>query len=164
MAEEEKKEEEGGNKTLLILGIIIGIAVGGGAVYTFLGQQAPTAEVEEEVEEEKPKRIEYPNMEFKKVAVPVYTIRRGKPYEAGNYILDFNIQVEPDHFDHVVKYRVEFQQAFLSALNKNDVMQDGSMSIIDYNKASSVLTAAAKRVVNASYVHNVIIINAVKVP
>lgn len=154
--------EEGGSKILLILGILIGVAIGGGVVYTYLDQQNPKTD-EEKQEEEIPTAIEYEMMEFKKMAAPVYTMRRGKPYEAGNFILDFNILAESDNYNYIVKFRTEFQQAFLSALNKNDVMQDGSMSIMDYGKASDVLTAAAKSVVGAKYVHKVVVVNAVKV-
>ena len=68
--------------------------------------------------------------------------------------------------DNVIKIRrADFQirQAFLIAINKNDVMMDGSTTQIDYKKASMHLKAAAVSVVGEGTVENVVIEQSVKI-
>ncbi|WND02236.1 hypothetical protein QGN29_11805 [Temperatibacter marinus] len=156
-------EDGGGSKILLILGIIIGIAAGGGGVFFFLGQQPQSANVEEVEEEEVPDPINYEFIEIDKMTAPVYVERRGKPYEAGSYLLDIRILVKPEHIGYVASLKLEMRQAFLSALYKNELMLDKS-NRLDVTRASEVLTRAAKTVVNDKYIHNVVIHNSHRIP
>lgn len=156
----------GGSKTLLILGLIIGIAIGGGAVFSFLGQQAPEPvanDVNGEPKEPPKKVKELKAMDFDKLSIPVFQTRRGKTYGAGNYIIEFKLMCDPDSHEYVTKFRFALRQEILTALNKYDVMQDGSSMMIDYDKAAKAIHYAANKIVGDDKVEEVIIVNAVKV-
>ncbi len=165
MASDQMDEEagSGGGKTFLILGILIGVAAGGGLGYMFAGQDVVKQSIEqEEVEEVVIEELQF--VKFEKLAVPVFTKRNGRSRPAGNFLLDIVVQVRTE--DNVIKIRrADFQirQAFLIAINKNDVMMDGSTTQIDYKKASMHLKAAAVSVVGEGTVENVVIEQSVKI-
>ena len=166
MASDQMDEEagSGGGKTFLILGILIGVAAGGGLGYMFAGQDVVQHSVDEAEEVENIVIEELRFVKFEKLAVPVFTKRNGRSRPAGNFLLDIVVQVRTEA--NVIRIRrADFQirQAFLIAINKNDVMMEGSTTQIDYTKASKYLKAAAVSVVGKDTVENVIIEQSVKI-
>lgn len=160
----EEEASGGGSKILLILGLIIGIGIGGGVVYFMFGQnQQPPAEGEEKKEVEVKKAEVFEEMQFEKFAIPVFQTRNGRSYDAGNYVIDFTVASKKEHYSYVVGNRLALSQAFLSALNKYNVMKDGTTNVLDYEKAGRALTFAARKVVGKERVHRVFVTKAERI-
>lgn len=165
MSEDTVEDEGGGSgKVLLILGLILGVGIGGGAGYFMSGSggEETPAGAEEKVEEEKPKGDLLP-IDIEKLTVPIYSVRNNSRRFIGNFFVDVRLQVYGQEKQIAVKRaETQLQHAFLSAMSKEDLMAEGSGADIDFDKAAKILKARADAILGAGVVENVSIVKSVR--
>lgn len=163
MSEDAVEEGGGSGKVLLILGLVLGVGIGGGAGYFMSGQDAgaPT-DAEETVKEEKPKGDLLP-IDIEKLTVPIYSVRNDSRRFIGNFFVDVRLQVYGQDKQITVKRaETQLQHAFLSAMSRADLMVEGSGSEIDFDKAARILKARADEILGAGIVEDVSIVKSVR--
>ncbi len=163
MAEDSDVEEKsgGGGKILLIVGLLAGLGIGGGAVFFLLPQGEQGEAVEEEVEEKVP--AELTSITFEKMPVPIYRRHNGQARFIGNFFIDLDVNVEND--ENAVKVRrstTRLKHAFLSEIGTGHLMREDSPTELDVNRAGKVLASAANKVLGDDTVHSVSIITAIR--
>jgi hypothetical protein len=162
LAEDADVEEKsgGGGKILLIVGLLTGLGIGGGAVF-FLLPQGEQGEAVEEIEDKAP--VELTSITFEKMPVPIYRRHNGQARFIGNFFIDLDVNVEND--ENAVKVRrstTRLQHAFLSEIGTGHLMREDSPTELDVNRAGKVLASAANKVLGDDTVHSVSITTAIR--
>ncbi|MCJ9430403.1 hypothetical protein [Kordiimonas marina] len=159
------ESESGSGKMLLVLGLLGGLAVGGGLGY-FYSKQFGSHEGATTTSEAKPAKAEGKllSVPFDRLAVPIYMHANGSSRFVGNYFVD--IKVETHGEENQIKIRKaqpQLQQAFLSAISKNDMMRDDAPLEIDVDKAGDILKKKADEVLGPGVAERVLIMSALRV-
>ncbi|TNE60649.1 MAG: hypothetical protein EP335_18620 [Alphaproteobacteria bacterium] len=162
-----KMDSQGGGsgKMLLVLGLLGGLALGGGLGYFYSKQSGgdqPTANGEHAAKPEKPKG-ELMSVVFERLAVPIYSHRNDSSRFVGNYFVDITVETRGnDNQITVKKAEPRLQHAFLSAISKNDLMREDAPLELDVDKAGTVLKDKADEVLGAGIVERVLVTNAMR--
>ncbi|NVJ98096.1 MAG: hypothetical protein HWE25_08090 [Alphaproteobacteria bacterium] len=162
MSQDEVAGSEGGgsSKVFLVLGLLAGVALGGGLSYYYFNTQVPASE--EEAREVKPKGPVH-SIRFERIAVPIYLTSGNSRRFIGNYFIDLAVEVRGD--DNQITIRrseTQLQHAFIAAISQNDLMREDSPLELDHEKVSSVLKARANSVLGSNIVQNVAILNSMR--
>ncbi len=156
-------EEGGGGKALLIVGIVLGIAMGAGLGYFVFSGSEKGADVSQESEviaDEKMLTIS-----FERVALPIYLTRSngGRARFIGNYFLDISIEVEGDDDQaRVNRARAPLTQAFISSISKGGFLQEGTTEV-DYPTATQKIKDAGNRLLGDNVIKRVSFTNVMRV-
>ncbi|WP_374763817.1 hypothetical protein [Yunchengibacter salinarum] len=161
-------------KMLIILGILVGLAIGIGGGYIAFAQlglagggKTPDKSTSEETA--KPAEPEGPDnpvaVQFRRISVPVYTRRNGNSRFAGNYFIDVDMIVDGEgHKARVEARTARIQHRMITVLTNHDVMKDGSQVELDTNKVADLLKAEVNALLSEKLIHSVEVINAVRMP
>ncbi|MEX0300657.1 MAG: hypothetical protein AB3N28_16400 [Kordiimonas sp.] len=164
MAEEAEIEEGGSSKVFLILGLLLGVAFGGGAGYYFSGgnEAQPT---ENGAEKTAPVRKELIAVPFERLAVPIYSSRDSRRRFLGNYFINANVMVDGEANQIAIKRSLaQLQHGFISSISKTDVTKEGSPSELDLDKLADVFKKKATEIMGAGVVESVAITEAILMP
>ncbi len=154
----------GSGKMLLVLGLLGGIAIGGGLGYYYSKQNAEHGggnEVKKEVAKPKGKLL---TIDFERLVVPIYQKRESGPSRfIGNYFVDFSVEVRGEDKQIAVKRsEPQLRHAFLSTISKTDLMREDDPFQLDPEKAGEALKATADKVMGSGVVQRVTISNAMR--
>lgn len=165
MSQDDMIETEGGGsgKVFLVLGLLAGVAIGGGFSYYYFGSQGGDSAAQEKVEKKKPKGQAF-NIKFERVAVPIYLRRDSGTRFLGNYFIDLSLQVYGEQ-DQISVRRMEpqLQHAFISVISSSNLMREDSPMELDNAKAAAAIKKRANEVLGDSIVDSVSILNAMRV-
>lgn len=162
MSQEEisTSEGSGSGKVFLVLGLLAGVALGGGLSYYYFSTQ-PTAE--EAAQEKKKPKGPLLSVEFPRIAVPIYLKDQNRSRFVGNYFVDLAVQVRGnDNQITVRRSEAQLQHAFIAAISQNDLMREDSPLELDHAKVAEVLKAKANSVLGAGTVENISILNSMR--
>ncbi len=154
-------EGSGSGKLFLILGLLGGIAIGGGLGYYYFKSMAPAHEAEAEVK----KKPSGPllTVGFERIAVPIYVKSGNSARFVGNYFVDLAVQVHGNENQILVKRsQPQLQHAFIAAISKNDLMREDSPLQLDHDKVAAVLKKKAAEIVGPNVVENISILNTMR--
>lgn len=153
----------GSGKVFLVLGLLAGVAIGGGFSYYYFGSQGGGDQVEEKVEKKKPKGDAF-DIKFERVAVPIYQHRDGRTRFIGNYFIDLSLQVYGEE-DQISVRRMEpqLQHSFISVISSTNLMREDSPLELDNDKAAAAIKKKANEVLGEQIVDSVAILNAMRV-
>lgn len=163
MAQDEVTSQEagGGGKVFLVMGLLAGVALGGGLSYYYFSNQAPAGE-EGSVEKKVPKGPQF-NIAFPRIAVPIYVKSNNRSRFVGNYFVDLSVQVRGEENQILVRRsEAQLQHAFISAISQTDLMREDSPLELDGEKVSRVLKERANTLLGAGVVENISIINTMR--
>ncbi|WP_020398831.1 hypothetical protein [Kordiimonas gwangyangensis] len=156
-------EPQGGSgKILLVLGLLGGLAVGGGLGYYYSkssaeGQGAPKEEVK--VAPKGP----LIDIDFERIAVPIYAKTDNGQRFLGNYFIDIAVQVRGEKNQIAIKRaETQLQHAFVSAISRNDLMREDSPLELDVDKVGNLLKGKANEVLGGKIVEAVLVKNAMR--
>ncbi len=164
MAEEAEIEEGGSSKVFLILGLLLGVAFGGGAGYYFSGgnDAEPT---EGATEKKAPVRKDLIAVPFERLAVPIYSSQDNRRRFLGNYFINANVMVDGEANQIAIKRSLaQLQHGFISSISKTDVTKEGSPSELDLDKLAEVFKKKATEIMGAGVVESVAITEAILMP
>ncbi|WP_286828536.1 MULTISPECIES: hypothetical protein [Kordiimonas] len=151
----------GSGKLLLILGLLGGIAIGGGLGFYYFKNMAPATEGQEQ-ERKKPSGPLL-TVGFERIAVPIYLRNENSSRFVGNYFVDLAVQVYGNDNQILVKRsQPQLQHAFIAAISQNDLMQEDSPLQLDHDKVAAVLKKKAAEVVGPNVVENISILNTMR--
>ena len=157
-----------GSKTLLLVGLLIGLLIGGGVMLVLdLGAPPPTPE--EMAEKKRRAALEPPKelfpVVFDRLTVPIYAKRSNGPSRyIGNYFIEVKLEVAEERKKiSVERYKDRLQHGFLSAITKGSFMQEGSTTELDLDKIAAALKSKAGEIVGEGIVQNVVVTNARRV-
>lgn len=157
-------ESEGGSgKALLVLGLLGGLALGGGLGY-YYSKNAADSSPDSGTEEVK-KELKGPvlSIDFERVAVPLYSKSDSGSRFLGNYFIDLVVQVRgEDRQIAVRRAETQLQHAFVSAISRADLMREDSPLELDVDKVGRVLQDKANEVLGQGVVEAVLVKNAMR--
>lgn len=164
MAEEAEIEEGGSSKVFLILGLLLGIAFGGGAGYYFSG--GGEAESEQSSREKKaPAKKDLIAVPFERLAVPIYSTQGNRRRFMGNYFINANVLVDGEANQIAIKRSLaQLQHGFISSISKADLMKEGSETELDLDKVAKIFEQKAAEIMGAGVVEDVAITEAILMP
>ena len=159
MAQNPAGEPEGGSgKVFLVLGLLGGLALGGGFGYYFFKNAAPMDEAATQHAKERKKKEPLQSVAFDHVAVPIYARSNNNARFLGNYFVDLVVQVRGD--DNLITVRrseIQLQHSFISAISRNDLMREDSPLELDVDKVGALLTTKANEVLGPGIVEQVLV-------
>lgn len=164
MAEETDIEEGGSSKVFLILGLLLGVAFGGGAGYYFSGgsDSAPEQGSKEKKAPVKKNLIAIP---FERLAVPIYGTQGSRRRFMGNYFINANVLVDGEANQIAVKRSLaQLQHGFISSISKTDMMKEGSEKELDLDKMAKVFEQKAVEIMGPGVVEDIAITEAILMP
>lgn len=151
----------GSGKVFLLLGLLGGIAIGGGLGFYYFKSNAPTDEGEV-VEKAKPKGP-LQTVEFQRIAVPIYMKTENSSRFVGNYFVDLSVQVRGNDNQILIKrYEPQLQHAFIAAISQADLMREDAPLQLDHDKIAQLLKEKAATVVGQGIVENISILNTMR--
>lgn len=162
----EIENETGGSaKGLLIIGLLGGLAIGGGVAYFYTSNKAADSSTEETVTEQKEEVAPLQAIRFERLTVPIYSSASGSSRFVGNFFINIDVLVKSDEdFIAVRRSEPQLQHAFISAISKADLMREGSSQQLDLEKTSIVLKKKANEVLSGNIVADVSVIEALRIP
>tara|TARA_R110002096_G_scaffold126381_9_gene273211 strand:- start:631 stop:1128 length:498 start_codon:yes stop_codon:yes gene_type:complete len=164
MSEEAEIEEGGSSKVFLILGLLLGIAFGGGAGYYFSGGDE-TAPEQGSSEQKKKVQKDLIAVPFERLAVPIYSVQGNRRRFMGNYFINANVLVDGESNQIAIKRSLaQLQHGFISSISKTDVMKADSQSELDLDKLARVFEQKAVEIMGAGVVESVAITEAILMP
>ncbi|MBL4836038.1 MAG: hypothetical protein JKY34_00550 [Kordiimonadaceae bacterium] len=163
MSEADVDEGSSGTK-LVVLGGLLGVAIGGGAAWYFAGGAQPAdPNSPKAVVREAPKELI--SVAFERLVVPVYATRKNRRRLMGNYLIDANIQVDGETHQIAVKRSVaQIQHGFISAISKSELMKTESSRELDTDKLARVLKKKASEIMGPGVIEDVTITAAMLMP
>jgi len=159
-------ESEGGGsgKVFLVLGLLGGLALGGGLGYFYSKQYGAQPDPNAAHEEKAEPKGDLLSVPFDRLAVPIFARAGGSSRFVGNYFVDIKVETRGEENQiKIRKAQPQLQQAFLSAISKNDMMRDDAPLEIDVDKAGDILKKKATEVLGAGVVEKVLITSAMRV-
>jgi hypothetical protein len=157
-------ESGGSAKGLLIMGLVGGLAIGGGGAYFMFKDNlngAPQTEEEAPKKEEKPLQA----VKFERLTVPIYSNRSGSSRFVGNFFINIDVLVRGnDNLIAVRRSEPQLQHAFIAAINRSQLMQEDSPQQLDFEKTAIVLKKKANEVLSGSIVEQVTVVEAMRIP
>ncbi len=158
-------EAGGSARGLLVLGLLGGLAIGGGVAYYFLKDQvsAPDGEqgAEEAVENQEPLQA----VRFERLTVPIYTGSGSSSRYIGNFFMNIDVLVRgEDNLIAVRRSEPQLQHAFISAISSSDLMQANSRQQLDMEKTARLLKKKANEVLGSDAVADVSVVEALRIP
>jgi flagellar basal body-associated protein FliL len=151
----------GGSKVFLVLGLLLGVAIGGGLGYYYFSSQAPEA-AGEQAKKKKPKGPLL-SVTFERIAVPIYVQSGNSNRFVGNYFIDLAVQTRGSENQNAVnRIKPQLQHAFISVISKADLMQEDSPLEIDHDKATAALKDKANEVLGDDIVEAISILSAMR--
>ncbi|WP_417461792.1 hypothetical protein [Kordiimonas sp.] len=152
----------GSGKVLLILGLLGGLALGGGLGYYYSKNTAGNTDTQKEEVKKAPKGPVL-SVDFERVAVPLYSKSDSGARFLGNYFIDLVVQVRgEDRQIAVRRAETQLQHAFVSAISRADLMREDSPLELDVDKVGKVLQAKANEVLGPGVVEAVLVKNAMR--
>ncbi|MFC3051162.1 hypothetical protein [Kordiimonas pumila] len=167
MAEETTVEPEGGSsKVFLVLGLILGVGLGGGAGYYLSASKSEDDNSAEAIHEKEEKKKEpIISIPFENMAVPIYATRNSKRIFVGNYFVNVNVQVRGETRQIAIKRSVsQLTHGFISAISKSDLMDEENRTELDMDKAATILKQKADSIMGNGIVESVTITEAIRMP
>lgn len=167
MSEETETESEGGSgKVFLILGLLVGVAVGGGGGYFMSGDDEAEATGNSKTEKKVAKpRDPLISVPFERISIPIYAERGNSRRFIGNYFVDVDVQVSGETNQIAVKRSIsQLTHGFISAISKANLMSENNPTELDLDKAAKVLKKRADSIMGKGIVSNVVITEAVRMP
>ncbi len=152
----------GSGKIFLVLGLLGGLAVGGGLGYYY---SKSTAEEQQTPKEEVKVAPKGPliDIDFERIAVPIYAKTDSGQRFLGNYFVDVAVQVRGEKNQIAVRRaETQLQHAFVSAISRTDLMREDSPLELDVDKVGQVLQAKANEVLGGKIVEAVLVKNAMR--
>ncbi|WP_262691532.1 hypothetical protein [Kordiimonas aestuarii] len=158
-------ETEGGGsgKVLLVLGLLGGLAVGGGLGYYYSKSAGGGEDGTKTEQVKKAPKGPLIDIDFERIAVPIYAKTENGQRFLGNYFVDLAVQVRGD--DHQIAVRraeTQLQHAFVSAISRTDLMREDSPLELDVDKIGTTLTAKANEILGKGVVEAVRVKNAMR--
>lgn len=156
----------GSAKGLLVLGLLGGLAIGGGGAYFFL-QDRLAPEDPNAVEEEQPQENAEPlqAVRFERLTVPIYANSGGRRRFIGNFFLNIDVLVRGDaNLIAVRRSEPQLQHAFISAISKTSLMREDMPQQLDMDKTSDLLKKTANDLLASNVVSDVSVIEALRIP
>jgi len=148
-------------KLFLLLGLLGGIAIGGGLGFYYFKTMAPEGEAQ--VEEKKKPKGPMQTIGFERIAVPIYLKSQNTTRFVGNYFVDLAVQVYGNENQILVKRsQPQLQHAFISAISQSDLMREDSPLQLDHDKVAAVLKKKAAEIVGPGVVENISILNTMR--
>ena len=156
-------EPQGGSgKILLVLGLLGGLAVGGGLGYYYSKSTAEDHGTPKEEVKAEPKGPLI-DIDFERIAVPIYAKTGNSQRFLGNYFIDIAVQVRGEKNQIAIKRaETQLQHAFVSAISRTDLMREDSPLELDVDKVGSVLQGKANEVLGGNIVEAVLVKNAMR--
>lgn len=157
-----EQQGSGSGKVLLVLGLLGGLAVGGGLGYYYSknagGNEAATKE-EVKVAPKGP----LIDIDFERIAVPIYAKTDNGQRFLGNYFVDIAVQVRGEENQIAVRRaETQLQHAFVSAISRTDLMRADSPLELDVDKVGDLLKRKANEVLGGKIVEAVRVKNAMR--
>ena len=163
MSEADGEEGSSGSK-LLVMGALLGMAVGGGGAYYFAGGAAPSEPGQEQKAAKKVFK-ELISVPFVRLAVPIYATRKNRRRLMGNYFIDANIQVDGEDNQIAIKRSVaQLQHGFISTISRAELMVSETSKEIDTEKLARLLKKKAIQIMGPGIVEDVTITGAMLMP
>jgi len=157
-------EQQGGGsgKVLLVLGLLGGLGLGGGLGYYYsksAGGDEAGAKEEVKVAPKGP----LIDIDFERIAVPIYAKTDNSQRFLGNYFVDVAVQVRGEKNQIAVRRaETQLQHAFVSAISRTDLMREDSPLELDVDKVGDVLKRKANEVLGGKIVEAVLVKNAMR--
>jgi len=165
MSEEVKVEEGGSSKVFLILGLLVGVAFGGGAGFYFSGGGDAETPTDKTVEKKEIVYEDLISVPFERLAVPVYKVQGSRRRFVGNYFINADIQVAGETNQIAIKRSLaQLQHGFISAISKSDLMKEDSQAELDLDKLADVFKKKSDEIMGSGIVVNVSITEAILMP
>ncbi|GHF29083.1 hypothetical protein GCM10017044_25420 [Kordiimonas sediminis] len=159
--ENEKGESSGSSKLLLIVGLVLGLGIGGAAVF-FLMPEDDGSETQEVAEVTAPEDLQV--VEFKEVLIPIYIKRDGRSVFIGNYTVDLSIEVDGTAaVDKVTSMESRLKHEFIATISTVNLMREDSGAELDFEKASKVLKEKAEAVVGKGVIYDLTVTKAMRI-
>lgn len=164
----ENSEEGGGSgKMLLVLGLLGGLAIGGGVTFYLFKDGAGAESSAAGVEEKEPEKPQIPlqSIRFDRLTVPISTEVGGRSRFIGNFFINIDVLVEGDENVIAVKRsEPQLKHAFIAAISRNNLMQEDAPQKLDMEKTSKVLKNKANSTLGNPIVVDVHVVEAMRLP
>ena len=152
----------GSSKVLLVLGLLGGLAIGGGLGY-YYSKSAGNSDGEHKEEVKKAPKGPLIDIDFERIAVPIYAKNGNTQRFLGNYFVDIAVQVRgEDNQIEVRRAETRLQHAFVSAISRTDLMREDSPLELDVDKIGATLKSKANEVLGDGIVEAVLVKNAMR--
>lgn len=168
MADKDEIGTEGSSaKVLLVLGLLGGLAIGGGVSY-FLFQDGSSNNTETEQSSSERKnepKVPLQSVRFDRLTVPITSDVGGRSRFIGNFFINIDVRVRGnDNLIAVRRSEPQLKHAFISAISKNSLMREDAPQQLDMEKTAMVLKDKANSVLGDDVVADVNVIEAMRIP
>lgn len=155
----------GSAKGLLIIGLLGGLVIGGGVAYFYANSQQQATDQDDTSQKVAVKnQAPLQSVRFDRLTVPIYTNRSGSPRFIGNFFINIEVLVRSDtNLIAVRRSEPQLQHAFISAISKSDLMQEGSNQQLDLEKTAEILKNKANEVLSGNIVEAVSVVEAMRI-
>lgn len=152
-------------KGLMVLGLLIGLGIGGGAAYFFLQDRLAPADPNAPAEEERVENREpLQAVRFERLTVPIYSVSGSRRRFIGNFFINIDVLVRGDsNLIAVRRSEPQLQHAFIAAISQNDLMREDSPQQLDLEKTAQLLKSRANSVLGSDVVAEVSVIEALRI-
>ena len=150
---------------LMVLGLLGGLLIGGGAAYYLMKDQVTPADGSEQEEVEQEPRVPLQAISFERLTVPIYRQIGNSRRYIGNFFINIEVLVEGD--DNVIAVRrsePQLQHAFISAISSADLMQDDAPQQLDMDKTAQLLKRRGNSVLGSDIIADVSVVEAMRIP